>query len=164
LLFAVTARDLPTLASFAPTSGQPWDEISLIGTHLNAVTGIAFMGSPAPTFTRVSPSELRVRVPLGATTGPIWLEAPTGRIVSATSFVVQNALPTISSFSPTSGRVNDIVTIRGTHLNSVTGVSFNGVNAPFSHGSDSDLTVSVPLGATSGPVRLDSPAGTVTSP
>jgi IPT/TIG domain len=73
--------------------------------------------------------------------------------------------PTITSFNPTSGPVGTSVTINGTNFTGVTGVSFNNVNAPgFTvNGAGTKITVAVPTGATTGPIRVTTPRGTATS-
>jgi hypothetical protein len=88
----------------------------------------------------------------GATGTPLPIPTPAG------------APPTISSFTPTSGSAGITVTINGSAFTGATGVRFNGVAANFTVNSDAQLTVTVPAAATSGPITVNSPAGTGTSP
>jgi uncharacterized protein (TIGR03437 family) len=55
---------------------------------------------------------------------------------------------------PTSGAVGSTVTILGTNLTGATSVTFNGVAAVFSVVSSSEITTTVPTGATSGTVEV----------
>lgn len=72
--------------------------------------------------------------------------------------------PTISSFSPTSGAINATVTISGANLGRVTTVTFNGVSAAFTVDSSTQITATVPNGATTGPIVVTaSPGGSATS-
>jgi hypothetical protein len=71
--------------------------------------------------------------------------------------------PTITSLSPSSGAPGTSVTIAGTNLGNATAVTFNGVSAPIASKSDTSLTVTVPDGATSGPVSVATPTGTATT-
>jgi hypothetical protein len=73
--------------------------------------------------------------------------------------------PTITSFNPTSGPVGTSVRINGTNFTGATAVSFDNVNAPgFAvNGAGTRITVAVPTGATSGPIRVTTPSGTATS-
>lgn len=65
--------------------------------------------------------------------------------------------PTVSSFDPPAGRWGSAVTIRGTQLNAVTGVSFNGQPATtFNVVSDTEITAFVPTGATTGVISVTS--------
>lgn len=71
--------------------------------------------------------------------------------------------PRLSGFSPNRGLVGTTVTITGTNLLGATSVTFNQVRAVFQVNSDSQLTATVPPGATSGRIGIVTPGGTVTS-
>ena len=64
---------------------------------------------------------------------------------------------------PTSGKVAAAVTILGTNLTGTTGVSFNGTAATFTVVSSSEITTTVPSGATTGKVQVTTPGGTLSS-
>ncbi len=64
---------------------------------------------------------------------------------------------------PTSGPVGRRVKILGNTLEGVTSVSFNGTAAAFTIESSSLITTTVPAGATTGPVEVVTPKGTLTS-
>ncbi len=68
------------------------------------------------------------------------------------------SFPTITGISPTSGAVGSSVTVTGTNLLDATGFAFNGTAvAPFTApSSDLTATVTVPNGATTGPVSVTS--------
>jgi large repetitive protein len=124
-------------------------------------------------FTVVSPTQLTATVPAGAGTGPVRLVQ--GSFVRSTSgvFTVVSAPPqeppTLSSFSPSSGVVGSVLTVDGANLNRDSSgslwtgsapyqIQFTGtggfVNATFAVVSPTQLTVTVPAGAATGPVRL----------
>ena len=69
-----------------------------------------------------------------------------------------HSFPTITSISPTSGQISSSVTVAGTNLTDATSFKFNGtVVAPFTTPtSDFSATVTVPNGATTGPVSVSS--------
>jgi hypothetical protein len=71
--------------------------------------------------------------------------------------------PVVSGFTPTSGPVGTSITVNGTGFTAATGVKFNGTSATFAINSDSQLTATVPTGATSGPIAVTNSAGTGTS-
>ncbi len=64
---------------------------------------------------------------------------------------------------PTGGRVGARVLILGNNLTGTTSVSFNGTSAQFSVVSNTELTTTVPTGATSGTISVVTPSGTLGS-
>ena len=77
------------------------------------------------------------------------------------SDVVRFLPPTISGFNPTSAHVGDFITITGTNFNAGTTVTFfHNVNATNVNPiSSTTLSVQVPAGAASGPIRVSNAAG-----
>jgi hypothetical protein len=72
--------------------------------------------------------------------------------------------PTISSFSPTSGPEDQMVTITGSNFTGTTGVAFNGTaTQAFDVLSSTEIAAFVAPAATSGPISVTSPFGTGTS-
>src|SRR5437763_10581689 len=72
--------------------------------------------------------------------------------------------PTISSFTPASGWAGTSVTVVGSGFTGPTAVSFNGTATAFTVTSGSQLTATVPSGATTGPISVTTPGGTSSSP
>jgi hypothetical protein len=64
---------------------------------------------------------------------------------------------------PAAGNVETHVTILGTNLTGTTGVSFAHTAANFTIVSSSEITTTVPAGATDGKVRVVTPSGTLSS-
>jgi len=73
------------------------------------------------------------------------------------------AAPAVSGFSPTSGSPGTSVTVSGSGFTGASSVTFNGTASTFSVNSDSQVTATVPAGATSGPIAVTTAAGTGTS-
>ncbi|MDP9330330.1 MAG: hypothetical protein M3P11_06825 [Actinomycetota bacterium] len=72
--------------------------------------------------------------------------------------------PTISGFSPGSGPVGTSVTITGSNLTGASAMNFfNNVSASFTVDSDTQITATVPSGATTGPISVTTLGGTATS-
>jgi uncharacterized repeat protein (TIGR03803 family) len=65
--------------------------------------------------------------------------------------------------NPASGKVGSAVKILGTDLTGATGVTFNGTAATFTVVSRSEITTTVPTGATTGTVQVVTPGGTLSS-
>jgi IPT/TIG domain-containing protein len=73
--------------------------------------------------------------------------------------------PSITSFTPAGGPVGTIVTITGTNFSGATEVDFTaGASATtFSVDSDTQITATVPLGSTTGPISVSGPGGSGSS-
>jgi hypothetical protein len=73
------------------------------------------------------------------------------------------APPDISGFAPPAAPVGTTVVIRGHSFVDVNVVSFNGTPATFTVDSLTQITVTVPAGASTGPIAIGTVAGAVTS-
>ena len=69
------------------------------------------------------------------------------------------AAPVVSSVSPASGTIGAEVTITGSGFAGVTGVRFGTAAGEFSVKSSSEITATVPAGASTGPVAVTGPGG-----
>jgi large repetitive protein len=72
------------------------------------------------------------------------------------------AAPTISSFNPTSGPIGTSITITGTGFQDasvVNDVEFNNVDATFTVNSDTQITATVPAGASDGNIEVTDSEG-----
>jgi hypothetical protein len=153
----------PTITSFSPTGGAVGAVVTLLGSNFTGATQVTVNGVVVTAFTVNSANQITFTVPAGATTGPIVVTGPTGTGTSATSFVIGNP-PTITSFSPTSGAAGTSVVITGTNFTSASAVAFNGTNAPtFTVNSATQITVTVPAGATTGTITVTTPIASATS-
>jgi hypothetical protein len=148
-----------------PTEGPVGTEVTITGTGLAAATAVQFGGVRA-TPTVISDTELRVRVPEGATRGPIGVVTPTGMATSRDSFVPGAAdagQPSIDRFEPTTGTVGDEVVISGSGFTGASEVQIGGVSASITTTSDNELRAIVPQGATTGPIAVTVGKAAVTS-
>src|SRR5258706_9837005 len=69
--------------------------------------------------------------------------------------------PSIISFVPPSGPIGTVIILTGSSFTGATDVSFNGVSAIIFHvDADSQITVTVPFGATDGLISVTTPIGT----
>jgi uncharacterized repeat protein (TIGR01451 family) len=71
--------------------------------------------------------------------------------------------PLISSFSPTNGPVGTKVTIQGQNLGNASSVQFGDVPAQFALLNTQQIVATVPTGATTAPITIVAPGGTVVS-
>jgi IPT/TIG domain len=153
----------PTVSSFAPASGITGTTVTIKGKNFVPGTKVKFASKTSPKVTFVSTTELKALVPDGAVAGKLSVTTAAGTATSSTSFT-----PTLSitGLSPTSATVGTSVTIKGVGFNPSSVVKFNGTKAKVTSRSATQLKVTVPKGATSGPVTVTnttSPTGTVNS-
>lgn len=85
----------------------------------------------------------------------------TGPTGSGSVFRLSMGLPPLVKAVPHSGKVGSPVIILGNHLTGTTRVSFNGVPAVFTVISSTEITATVPAGATTGQLAVTTPSGVV---
>lgn len=151
----------PGVTSFSPTNGRPGTNIVIKGTNFTGVTTVAFGPYNALVFTTNSNTQITATVPEGAVTGALHVFTQGGQFITSSNFFVT---PNIISFTPPAGSIGTAVTINGTNLNgSGLVVRFNGVQAVINSTNFYQLQVTVPNGATSGAITVQSTDGTVSS-
>jgi len=135
--------------------------LTITGVSLTQATQVTIGGKPA-TFTVNSDTQVTATVPVGAKTGAkITITTPGGIATSTAAFTV---VPSIKSFSPTSGPVGTAVTITGNSFTKATKVTFGGVAATsYQVISDTQVDALVPTGAVTGPIAVTTAGGTGTS-
>jgi uncharacterized repeat protein (TIGR03803 family) len=97
------------------------------------------------------------------TDGKFYGTTSNGGLGAGTAFSLSVGLGPFIETLPTSGTVGTAVTILGTDLTDVTNVRFNGLESRFTLVSASEITTTVPKGATTGPVRVITPTGKLQS-
>jgi YD repeat-containing protein len=173
-LLSITRQNSSVLSilNFTPKSGPIGTAVTIYGTGFSATPSqntVTFNGTAA-TIVSATATQIVTTVPGGAATGPITVTTPTGSATSTTSFSVTNAsapgVPTITSFTPTSGPVGTAVTINGTNFDPTPAnnhVRLNTTQATVTTASTTSMTVPVPAGATSGKIRVGTTQGTAVS-
>ena len=91
--------------------------------------------------------------------GPGNRDAGVGILLAPNIFQVVNTPPSILSISPANGPAGTTVTITGINLNTTIAVTFNGAQAAFQVVSATALTATVPAGATTGVVGVQTAGG-----
>jgi hypothetical protein len=155
--FDVTPSPGPTITSFKPTSGPVGTSVQITGTGLFGASTVTFNTTNATTFTVDSNTQITATVPAGATTGRIKVTTSGGTATSATNFTVTGGAFAITSFNPMTGVIGTSVVITGVGFTGVNRVRFNGTSATFTVNSNTQITATVPAGATTGPISVTKP-------
>ncbi|MFD2530815.1 MBG domain-containing protein, partial [Polaribacter marinaquae] len=128
-----TAVDLSTLGLTAP-SGEPQftvDNNTPAGTYRD----VAYLGG----------------LTLNGSNRALYILRPYSQFAT---YVISATAPNITSFSPTTAEIGSNITLTGTNLSTVNAVTVAGVTATFTVNSATSITVTIPVGATSGSITV----------
>jgi uncharacterized repeat protein (TIGR03803 family) len=137
-------------------SGKVGANVQILGQGFSGSSVVEFDGVAATGVTRNGSTFLQATVPAGALTGSVTV---TTGATTLTSFSTFKVIPQVLSFTPPSGPVGTVVTITGVSLTQATAVKFNGVTASFTVNSDTQISATVPSGATTGAITVTTPGG-----
>ena len=155
----------PVIDKLKPASGPVGTNVKIKGSNFGTSPGtVTFNGTYAP----VNPNsnwdsaKIQVKVPEGATTGPVVVTVGTQSSAGVT-FTVTSApsVPIISKLKPESAPVGTEIKIKGSNFGEEEGtVTFNGLSALEIRGwNDKKVRAVVPAGATDGPVVVTTAGG-----
>lgn len=154
----------PRITGISPGSLLVGGTLTITGTNFLGATSVVFNTNAVATqFTVLDNRRIEATVPSGAITGRVRVVAPGGEAVSDASLVVIGPDPVIASFSPGSGAVGTVVTITGNNLSPATSVKFGTVAATTVTTIPTGLTATVPAGATTGRITVQTAQGTAVS-
>lgn len=152
------AKGAPQITSLTPDLSDIGTTIVLTGTNFSRLASnnrLTFSGDVTAVPSAATDSTLTVTVPSGAITGSISLslaqftaQSPVFTVVSA---------PIILSLNSTSGLVGDTIIISGENFSNVASenmVVFNGITAQVTASTETEISVIVPDGATTGPLTV----------
>jgi hypothetical protein len=161
----VVLAPAPSISSFTPISGPVGTVVTINGSNLSNASSVT-IGTVAAAIGTNSANQIQATVGNGATTGLVAVTTPGGTADSSLdtpanfTVTIVSTPPTITSFTPTSGGSGTLVTINGANFTGTTAVKFNTTSALFNFVSDSQLTATVPAGATTGPISVTNGSGT----
>jgi hypothetical protein len=159
--FTVTASTL-SISGFAPASGPIGTVVTITGVGFSGTTNVYLDGRKMP-FTVNSDTQITATVAAGAKSGKWSVERSDKRVWSSKEFTVTSGSPDITGFSPMSGPVGTIVTIRGAGFTGSTAVYLDGEAMPFTVNSDTQITATVASGAETGLWSVQTPSKRVWS-
>ena len=148
---------LPMATAIAPASVNLGDNLTITGTDIDLVKKVIFSGvaSPVTNFVSQSAMQIVVKVPAGARSGKLTLEAASG-VQTQTTASLNLLLPAITSMSPNPVDPGANLTITGTRLDMVKSVAFTNAAAVTSFVSQSptQIVMKVPAGVLKGKLTL----------
>ena len=126
------AKDVDgTMREFMPTIGGADTEITIFGKNLSSVTAVKFLGAEGTEDDKngmvvpfTSDTELIVKAPANAATGPIMLSTADGKMVTSTDFFTFVSAPIITLLNPAFGIAGDEIIIEGENFENTTEVKF----------------------------------------
>jgi ELWxxDGT repeat protein len=149
-----------SVVSFSPQTSGVETQIKITGNNFSTIPDnniVKFNGTIATLIGTPTEATIVVTVPSGATTGKITVEVGGQTATSSADFIVSSPVPSITSFTPTSGTLGTSITITGTGFNTTPAnnvVIFGATNATVTGATATQLTVTVPAGATYAPITV----------
>jgi len=146
----------PTVTAITPASGIAGTTVTVSGDSFGSSqgSGTVTINGTALNVLSWGQGSIQAVLPAQIETGPVQVTTASG---SSNSDVIFTVAPTVTSVSPSVGPVGTTVTISGVGLGSSQGqgtVSFNGIPAAPSSWTDTQITVPVPFGATTGRIAV----------
>ncbi|MGE3726400.1 MAG: IPT/TIG domain-containing protein [Candidatus Sericytochromatia bacterium] len=167
------AINTPVISTITPDSASVGATVTLTGANFTGATGATVNGLAVTNLTVVNDNSITFTIPPGASTGTVQVTTPLGTGTSTSNLTIPQQIVALSS---PGGKPNDSVTITVSGFNPSTSnptVIFQGGAAGTITGTTANtVTVTVPAGATTGPITvtpdggnaLQSPTYTVGTP
>jgi RHS repeat-associated protein len=156
----VSIGSTPFVTGVSPNLGGTGTSVSVTGSNFGTTQGssaVTFNGTVPASIISWNNTQIVANVS-GATPAGVGPVVVTVNSISSPSGVTFTMVkPTISSLTPPAAQGGGSITLNGTGYGTSQGTSqvqFNGVTASVNSWSDTSVTVTVPLNATSGPVTL----------
>lgn len=156
--------NLPFITSLSNDAGSPGAQIAISGGNFGSSQGSSTItfGGTAATAVSWNSSAIIALVPASLAAGPAPIVVTTSAGSTAPVAFSVAAL-TLSSVSPSSAPIGAVVSLVGSGFGTQPAVTFNGTPALPIGGSDTFISVSVPAGATTGNVAVQT-SGAVSNP
>ena len=152
----------PVINDFKPTFGGVGAVIRIRGTSLSDATAVLFGGVASNDVTVISDRTIDVVVPNGAKTGRLGVRH--GDTYESVELFTVKPTPVLAEVKPGSGGVKTTVTLTGEHFGVVKSILFNTqIARTFEVRSSTEIVVTVPAGAQTGRISVNTDGGTAVS-
>ncbi len=160
-LFELNIGAAPFISLVTPVySGEEASTVGILGQGFSSKSVVEFGGTKATTTKLTGTTYIQATVPTGALTGDITVTTGSTKLSTTAIYKIT---PTYKSFTPPSGPVGTVVTFTGTGLTQTTKVTIDKISAAFTVVSDSEITATVPTGASTGKIVVTTKGGSATS-
>jgi uncharacterized repeat protein (TIGR03803 family) len=149
---------LAPFVNLMTTTGAVGSSIQILGQGFIGTSAVNVGGTKA-SFVVVTDTYITATVPAG-TSGFVTVTTTAGTLTSSRKFFVT---PTFTSFTPASGAVGSKIVVTGKGLKQASKVTVGGKAATYVVNSDTQVTVTVPVGAVTGKIAITTPGGVATS-
>ena len=160
-LFEATGR-VPFVREFRPEQAPPGTLVTVEGKNFLGTRSFFFGTTPA-SFVVTADTQLQLTIPSGAQSGPVTLTNGAGESTSRLEFIVLGTTPFVTEIIPDVASPGELITLEGINFTGTTGIGFGEARATFSVTADTQIQVTVPEGATTGPLQFESTRGESTS-
>ncbi len=153
----------PSISTIFPTSGIVGSSVIISGSGFAGVISVKF-GNVVANYAVGSSINITAIVPSGGT-GVVSVVTSSGTATGPVFTVTTTPPvgPVITSISPTSGIVGSSIVVSGTGFTGVSSVKFGNVVATYVVNSTTKITATVPVGAVTGNIVVNTGSGTATS-
>ncbi len=161
-----TAFAVPLTATVSDVNGDPVSGTTVTFTAPSSGASGTFANGTTTDTETTNASGLATAATFTANTvgGSYAVNASVAGVSTPATFSLTNLTPPkITKFTPPSGTPGTTVTITGSHLSGATKVAIHGETATISSDSATTIKVLVPVGATTGKIKVTTPDGTATS-
>jgi hypothetical protein len=145
----------PGIFSFDLLSGISGTTVIVKGTHFLGATFVGLDGQTTSSFTVDSDTQITVQLTGTVGVSKIKIVTPYGEAISGRTFEVLPVNPVVTSFSVASATMDDTITLTGTGFSLVYRININGTEiTQFTVNSDTSITLTIPVGASTGTFEL----------
>jgi hypothetical protein len=150
----------PVVTGYNKPAQRVGKKIIVLGSNFTGATSVPFSKAGGGTVNGtnmlvIDDTQISVKVPNLATTGPVSVTGPCGTGTGPTLKIKA----TILDFNPKSGPVGTTVIITGKAFTGTSKVQFGTKTASFTVDSDGQITTTVPTGATTAIITITTPGG-----
>jgi uncharacterized protein (TIGR03437 family) len=152
-----TIEYVPVITAITPLMGIVGDTIAIAGQYFSPTTAenVVKINETTATIISASATELKVKVPQGATTGKVSVAVNDKKTIGEDFTVIPP--PVITSLDPSAGPVGSTVTIHGNNFSTEIAentVDVNGTAATVKSATKTELVITIPYSSTSGVITV----------